>query len=241
MTRVNCCTPRGGRLKLGRSEADTTRSARHSVGQPVPPPTMPSFIRRSALVVICGATPLAHAAVVSVNVTDAAGQPLADAVVMLEPVNGKLPVKPMAQVDIAQAQRQFTPRLTVVTVGTAVNFPNFDTVRHHVYSFSPIKTFELKLYAGVPNTPVVFDKPGAAVLGCNIHDRMAAWVVVVDTPHHARTSASGAVRIDGVAAGSYRLRAWHAGVPAGQEAAPVLLSVAAAGAQAEIKLPASPP
>ncbi|MBC7995984.1 MAG: methylamine utilization protein [Rhizobacter sp.] len=200
---------------------------------------MLSFIRRFALVVICVAAPLAQAAVVSVTVTDAAGRPLADAVVMLEPASGKLPVKPMAQVNVAQVSRQFEPRLTVVTVGTPVNFPNFDTVRHQVYSFSPIKTFELKLYAGVPSAPVVFDKPGVAVLGCNIHDRMAAWVVVVDTPHHARTSASGAVRIDGVAAGSYRLRAWHAGVPAGKEPAPVDLSISAGGAQAQIQLPAS--
>jgi len=198
-----------------------------------------SFLRRVAPVVICATTSLAQAAVVSVTVTDDAGQPLADAVVMLEPAAGKLPVKPMAQVDVAQAKRQFEPRLTVVTVGTAVNFPNFDTVRHHVYSFSPIKTFELKLYTGVPSKPVVFDKPGAAVLGCNIHDRMAAWVVVVDTPHHARTGANGVVRLDGVAAGSYRLRAWHAGVPAGKEPAPVALSVAGDGAQAQIKLPAS--
>ena len=101
---------------------------------------------------------------------------------MLEPASGRLPVKPLGGVQIAQAKRQFSPRVTVVTVGTPVTFPNFDTVRHHVYSFSPVKTFELKLYAGVPNAPVVFDKPGIAVLGCNIHDQMAAWVVVVDTP-----------------------------------------------------------
>ena len=73
-----------------------------------------------------------------------------------------------------------------------MSFPNFDTVRHHVYSFSPAKTFELKLYAGVPNTPVVFDKPGIAVLGCNIHDNMAAWVVVADTPECSPPSIANA-------------------------------------------------
>jgi plastocyanin len=182
----------------------------------------------------------AQAAAVTVAVTDEAGQPLPNAVVMLEPASGKLPVKPMPQVDIAQNKRQFTPPITVVTVGTPVNFPNFDTVRHHVYSFSPIKAFELKLYAGVPSQPIVFDKPGAAVLGCNIHDRMAAWVVVVDTPHHARTPASGQVQLDGVATGSYRLRAWHAGVAAGKEPAPIALSVAETGAHATLKLPAGP-
>jgi plastocyanin len=110
------------------------------------------------------------------------GKPLTDAVVMLEPAAVRLPVAPLAGVQIAQLKRQFAPQVSVVTVGTPVSFPNDDTVRHHVYSFSSVKTFELKLYAGVPNAPVVFDKPGIAVLGCNIHDQMVAWVVVVDTP-----------------------------------------------------------
>lgn len=183
----------------------------------------------------------APAAALGVNVTDEAGHPVADAVVLLEPASGKLPVKPMAQVDIAQARRQFTPQVTVVTVGTPVNFPNFDTVRHHVYSFSPTKTFELKLYAGVPAKPVVFDKPGAAVLGCNIHDKMAAWVLVVDTPHFARTGANGQVQLEGVAPGSYRLRAWHAGVSAEREPAPQALTVTGSDAHAQIKLPAVAP
>ena len=46
------------------------------------------------------------------------------------------------------------------------------------------RPFELKLYAGVPAAPIVFDKPGIVTLGCNIHDQMVAWVVVVDTPLH---------------------------------------------------------
>jgi len=183
----------------------------------------------------------AQAASLAVTVIDDAGKPLPGAVVMLEPASGKLPTKPMAQVDIGQSKRQFTPQITVVTVGTPVNFPNFDTVRHHVYSFSPIKPFELKLYAGVPNAPIVFDKPGTAVLGCNIHDRMAAWVVVVDTPHHARTAADGQVRLDNVPAGSYRLRAWHQAVPAGKEPAAEALTMAGTDMSAQIKLPASLP
>ena len=185
----------------------------------------------------------AQGASVTVTVTDQAGKPLADAVVTLETAAAKLPVKPLAGIEIAQAKREFNPALTVVTVGTAVTFPNFDTVRHHVYSFSRTKPFELKLYAGVPAVPVVFDKPGVAVLGCNIHDKMAAWVVVVDTPHYARSAAGGMARIDGVVPGSYRLRAWHAGlgvdaeppaqaiaVPAGELAQALRLNVAAAAA-----------
>jgi plastocyanin len=180
---------------------------------------------RSALLFATGAAAiaLAHAAPLSVAVTDAAGKPLADAVVLLEPASGKVAVKPLPDVEIAQAKRQFSPRVTLVTVGTKVAFPNFDTVRHHVYSFSQAKTFELKLYAGVPAAPVVFDKPGLAVLGCNIHDRMAAWVVVADTPWFARTGADGIARIEGAPAGAYRIAAWHPGLPA--NGAPVVLNV----------------
>jgi hypothetical protein len=119
----------------------------------------------------------------------------------------------MPGVEIAQADKQFTPAVTVVTVGSAVSFPNRDTVRHHVYSFSPAKTFELKLYIGTPANPVVFDKPGIAVLGCNIHDTMAAWVVVVDTPHHGLTAASGRVRLADVPPGSLPAAQLAPGLP----------------------------
>jgi hypothetical protein len=96
-----------------------------------------------------------------------------------------------------------------------VHFPNRDTVRHHVYSFSPAKNFELKLYTGTPANPVLFDKPGVVVLGCNIHDNMAAWVLVVETPYFGKTNSAGDVVLPNVPAGNYRLRTWHAGLPVG--------------------------
>ncbi|RQP24515.1 methylamine utilization protein [Piscinibacter terrae] len=183
------------------------------------------------------AAPAAQAASLAVQVTDAAGKPLPHAVVMLEPASGKLPVAPLAGVEISQAKRQFSPQVTVVTVGTAVQFPNFDTVRHHVYSFSPAKHFELKLYAGTPSTPVVFDKPGVVVLGCNIHDQMLGWVVVVDTPLYAVSASAGRAQIASVAAGAYKLKVWHAGLPADQQAVITNLTIAAADVEQTVKLP----
>lgn len=179
-----------------------------------------------ALILAAALSP-AQAGTVIVDATDAAGRPLADAVALLEPAAGKAAVKPMADVEISQAKRQFRPRVTLITVGTKAAFPNFDTVRHHVYSFSAAKSFELKLYAGVPAAPIVFDKPGIAVLGCNIHDKMAAWVVVADTPWHALSGTDGRVRIDAVPPGSYRLTLWHPGLPAATPPAPVALTVGA--------------
>jgi plastocyanin len=198
-----------------------------------------SAARWCAGVLLVAAVGVAPAATLNVNVSDAEGKPLLDAVALLEPATGKAPVKPMADVEISQARRQFAPRVTLVTVGTKITFPNFDTVRHHVYSFSATKTFELKLYAGVPNAPVTFDKPGVAVLGCNIHDAMAAWVVVADTPWFARSAADGRARIEGVPAGNYRLRLWHAALGPGVEPAAVLITIGAADAEHHAKLAVS--
>ncbi len=198
-----------------------------------------TFIRRchsTALAIACLSTAVAQAAHLDVTVTDSAGKPLPGAVVYLQPAAGKLVTKPLAGVDIAQAKRQFAPRVTIVTVGTPVNFPNLDTVRHHVFSFSPIKPFELKLYAGVPGLPVVFDKAGFAVLGCNIHDQMAAWVAVLDTPLYALSGAAGKARIDGAAPGSYRLRVWHPGLGGNDEPLAVTLALTAVDAEQAVRL-----
>ena len=109
---------------------------------------------------------------------------------------------------IDQVNKHFVPRVSVVRTGTTITFPNSDRIRHQVYSFSPAKTFALKLYAGSPKTPVDFDQPGLVVLGCNIHDTMVAFVGVVDSPYFAKTSESGNAVLN-LPAGRYRLRAWH--------------------------------
>jgi plastocyanin len=189
-----------------------------------------------ALVVFGLAVP-AGAAVVEVQAQGSDGKPLPETVVFLESREAKAAARPLAGVEIEQDKRRFTRRVSVVTVGSEVTFPNRDSVRHHVYSFSPTKTFELKLYTGKPANPVLFDKAGIAVLGCNIHDNMVAWVVVVETPYHGVADASGALRLDNVPPGNYRLRTWHPGLPPGAPAADEALVVAASGAHARVKLP----
>jgi len=179
----------------------------------------------------------AFAATVEVKALGSDGKPLPEAVVFLESREAKAAARPLTGVEVAQSERRFVPRVTVVTAGSEVQFPNRDKVRHHVYSFSPIKPFELKLYIGAPANPVLFDKPGIAVLGCNIHDSMVAWVVVAEAPHHGLADARGSVRLDQVPPGSYRLRTWHAGLPPGAPALDEPLLVPASGAQAVVKLP----
>lgn len=190
-----------------------------------------------AILLALGAiTSRTEAAALTVRVLDTSGKSLPNAVVMLEPTAGKLPVAPMSGVEISQIKRQFSPQLSVVTMGTPVAFPNLDTVRHHVYSFSSAKQFELKLYSGVPAKPVVFDKPGIALIGCNIHDGMFAWVVVVDTPLYAMSGISGNARIASVPAGLYQLKVWHSGFLAGQEMHSVAVNMANADVDREVRL-----
>jgi plastocyanin len=172
----------------------------------------------------------------TVQASAANGQPLADVVVYLESASARAAAQPLKNVEIVQRKRRFMPRVMVVPVGSTVSFPNLDNVRHHVYSFSPAKTFELKLYAGTPPAPVLFDKPGIAVLGCNIHDAMVAWLVVVETPYHGVTDAEGRITLAGVPPGSYRLRSWHPGLPHGSPAQDAALQVGPGEETVPVKL-----
>jgi len=114
-------------------------------------------------------------------VKDDKGRPVSDAVAYAAAGAASSASKKQTVVD--QRDKQFVPYVTAVQVGTAVIFPNSDNIRHHVYSFSPAKRFELPLYSGVPAEPVVFDKVGFVTLGCNIHDWMIAYIAVLPTPY----------------------------------------------------------
>jgi plastocyanin len=155
--------------------------------------------------VLCA--PAALAGMVTVNVTTSSGAAAADAVIVLDPLDATPPMHRETAI-IDQINKRFAPRVSVVRTGTTITFPNSDRIRHQVYSFSPAKTFSLKLYAGSPNTPVIFDHPGLVVLGCNIHDSMLAFVAVVDSPYFAKTTDAGTVSLS-LPAGRYRLLAWH--------------------------------
>lgn len=182
------------------------------------------------------AAPL-RAATVDVQLTSPDGKPLAEGVAWLESRETRAAARPLTGVEMEQADKRFTQRVAVVTVGTAVHFPNRDKVRHHVYSLSPIKAFELKLYTGTPANPVTFDKPGVAVLGCNIHDNMVAWVVVVESPHHGQSTRDGRVKLADVPAGNYKLRTWHPDLLPGAAALEQAVVVPAAGLQLTTALP----
>jgi plastocyanin len=152
----------------------------------------------------------AHAAMatpVTVTAQDKSGAPAADTVVVLDPLDAKVPPGHATAV-IDQIDKTFVPHVTVIRTGTSVTFPNSDQIRHQVYSFSAAKPFNLKLYAGSPTVDVVFDKPGLVVLGCNIHDSMVAFVAVVDSPYFTTVPKTGTADLE-VPPGKYRVRIWN--------------------------------
>jgi plastocyanin len=163
------------------------------------------FCRAAGLCVL-----IAHgspAAEVTLHVNTTNGAPAENAVIVFDTLDAASSAShDTATID--QIDKQFIPLVTVIRTGTGVTFPNRDQIRHQVYSFSAAKTFTLKLYAGSPKTAVVFDKPGLVVLGCNIHDKMLAFVAVVDSPYFVKIPASGAATLN-LPPGHYGLRVWH--------------------------------
>lgn len=166
----------------------------------------------------------------SARIADADGQPVAGAVLSLAG-RSETQVAGLAVMD--QIDKQFSPAVLAVATGTDVSFPNRDDIRHQVYSFSPAKRFELRLYEGTPSAPVTFDQPGLVVLGCNIHDWMLGYIYITDDPWFAVSDEQGRIRLD-VPAGIYPSTLWH---PALADRQPVLGEVQVGDAEVKLTLP----
>lgn len=135
---------------------------------------------------------------------------LSGVVVVLEGVPDSEPEPSMIPAVIDQTDKTFRPALTVVPVGSTVDFPNNDRVFHNVFSVSRPVKFDLGLYKSGTSKSVVMDRPGVVDVYCNIHPEMAAKVFVVGTKHYAVTGSDGTFSLDGVPPGTYSLLAWQA-------------------------------
>jgi plastocyanin len=163
------------------------------------------------------------------------GKPVADAVVTAYPAGGPRsgPIHFSWPQEMDQRDLQFDPFVLIVPVGAEVSFPNRDPVRHHVYSFSPAKPFELKLYGKDETRNVRFEHAGVVALGCNIHDNMVAFIKVVDTPFAAKTDAAGQAILRGLPPGPVQVRIWHPYQKAPQNEIVRTVTVPASGAARE--------
>ena len=152
----------------------------------------------------------AYAEIINLTVTDQSGKPVNNTIVSAYSLNKQNlpPINSEKTIIVDQINKEFVQHVTPIQVGTAINFPNHDQIRHHVYSLSPAKNFEIPLYKGIPAEPITFEQEGVAVLGCNIHDRMSAYIVVIDSPYFAKTEDQGRASLT-LPVGEYELHFWH--------------------------------
>ena len=152
----------------------------------------------------------ASARTISGQVLGQDGKPIANAVVFVQEPASVPSSSAAAPAIMDQYNKTFVPEMLPIAVGTQVRFPNRDQIRHHVYSFSRPKRFELPLYKGEDAPPVLFDKPGVVKIGCNIHDWMSAIILVLPNDRFAVTKEDGTFSLPGLSAGQYTIAAWHA-------------------------------
>jgi plastocyanin len=121
------------------------------------------------------------------------------------PKPASLPAKEVAQKDLT-----FVPVLLPVRAGTKVEFPNLDDTYHNIFSYSPVKRFDLGRYRREerPVPAQVFDKPGLVTLRCDIHEHMRGLILVLNTPYFVMTDTDGHFRLSGLPAGHYTLKTW---------------------------------
>ena len=105
--------------------------------------------------------------------------------------------------------KQFLPRVSVVTLGSTIAFPNHDPFNHNVFSLSPEARFDLGLYGRGESKSAPFPRAGIVRVYCNVHPQMSAIVVVRDNPYYAQPGADGSFTINEVPPGNYVLHAWH--------------------------------
>ncbi len=145
-----------------------------------------------------------------VQVIDAGGFPVRDAVVELHTARSTSgPIRFPWKMAIAQKNQQFTPGTLIIAKGSTVAFPNLDSVRHSIYSFSKPARFKIDLYGRDQTRTHTFPVVGSVKLGCNIHDHMRGYIRITDTPFAGKTDGNGYVTLSGMETGAARLTVWH--------------------------------
>jgi plastocyanin len=145
---------------------------------------------------------------ISVSVITKLNIPVSNVVVYLTPKIPPQSTSPNKIEIMDQVDTQFLPHILAIQKDTQVRFPNSDSIKHHVYSFSQAKTFELQLYKELQADPLLFSNLGVVELGCNIHDWMLGYIFVVDTPYFGKTDIKGNLILD-LPNGEYQLNVWH--------------------------------
>lgn len=139
---------------------------------------------------------------------DADGNPLAGVVLFQVSSAEHSPANPKTHI-MDQVGRQFLPNVLVVAAGDLVSFPNSDSIRHHVYSFSSARSFDIELYGNSETPTLDFPRSGLVVVGCNIHDQMIGYIVVSENGESFLSDNSGQITIAEELNNEEAWFAWH--------------------------------
>lgn len=197
------------------------------------------FTRRWLLPMLAITAMQAHGYDLSLELVDEQEQPVVGAVI--EIASDSPPATPTETAIIDQIERRFVPMVLLVDAGQLVTFPNSDNVRHHVYSFSEIKQFSTPLYANEDIDPILFDQPGIAVLGCNIHDSMVAYVYVAASAYRAISDALGQLNITDLPSQPDTVSVWHPWLQTADNRMDIDLSSLDSGTRLRVVVPTRSP
>ena len=203
--------PLPGTLPVPRLPSLSVAAAMPAHLEPVAAPAPPTLLVVPVLMLGLVMAAPAPGAELHARIVDSGGRPVADAVVSLEPLGAAL-VAPAASAitrTIDQVDETFVPYVEVFRPGDSVVFENSDSTRHHAYSFSPTRPFEMELAPGERSQALVLERSGVVSVGCNIHDRMVTHLFVATTPWFARTGSDGVAVLTDLPAGGYRVTTWH--------------------------------
>ena len=133
-------------------------------------------------------------------------------VLWLEPLSGVPAVATPAvagRARMVQKDKTFSPHVLAISVGTTVDFPNFDPIFHNAFSNYNGQIFDIGLYPPGTTRSLAFRREGVVRVFCNIHPTMSAVIVVLKSPYFATSAKTGAFEIPSISAGSYRLHVFH--------------------------------
>jgi len=173
----------------------------------------PRTVLLAAVVVVAMGGQLALAGTIKGTVTASKKKLLPHTIVYVDSIKGDFEC-PKEHVLMNQKNSVFVPHVLPVLAGTTVDFKNSDDVAHNV--FTPDKNadkFNLGTWPSGEIRSHTFekrcDKVCDAVMLCNVHPEMEAFVLIMENPYFAVANDSGYFEIPKVPAGGQTIRIWH--------------------------------